>query len=75
MIPMSMAGSGVFRTLALTEHSRTNMEVIERFLPVRIEAEERKENDVIVRFTNVASRSEINHIRFDVEDGCAINSV
>ncbi|MBI1293226.1 RNA 3'-terminal phosphate cyclase [bacterium] len=35
LIPMALAGSGEFRTLPLTEHTRTNIALIERFLPVR----------------------------------------
>ncbi|MCG8592126.1 MAG: RNA 3'-terminal phosphate cyclase [Proteobacteria bacterium] len=50
MIPMALAGEGGFRTLALSEHSRTNLEVIQRFLPVRIAVEEKSEHDVWVRF-------------------------
>ena len=37
LIPMSMAGGGSFTTLPLSRHSTTNMEVIGRFLEVRIE--------------------------------------
>ncbi|HEX5051130.1 MAG TPA: RNA 3'-terminal phosphate cyclase [Planctomycetota bacterium] len=36
LIPMALAGGGSFRTPAPTPHTRTNAEVIERFLPVRI---------------------------------------
>lgn len=38
LIPMALAGSGSFRTLPLSGHTRTNMELIERFLPVRFQA-------------------------------------
>ena len=39
MIPMAMAGKGVMRTLPLSQHSQTNLEVIRRFLetPIRVE--------------------------------------
>ena len=37
MIPMALAGGGRYRTSALTEHSRTNIEVIRKFLDVEIE--------------------------------------
>lgn len=37
LIPMALAGGGVFRTTEPTEHTRTNAEVIARFLPVRFE--------------------------------------
>lgn len=35
LLPMAMAGGGVFRTLEPTLHTRTNAEVIERFVPVK----------------------------------------
>jgi RNA 3'-terminal phosphate cyclase (ATP) len=38
LIPMSMAGGGSFTTLPLSRHATTNIEVIGRFLEVRIEA-------------------------------------
>ena len=37
LIPMSMAGGGSFTTLPLSRHATTNMEVIGKFLEVRIE--------------------------------------
>lgn len=40
LAPMALAGGGSFRTSSLTEHSTTNIEVIRRFLDVRIEAVE-----------------------------------
>jgi RNA 3'-terminal phosphate cyclase (ATP) len=36
LIPLALAGGGAFRTLTPTPHTRTNAEVIERFLPVNI---------------------------------------
>lgn len=35
LLPMALAGGGVFRTLALSKHSLTNMALIEQFLPVQ----------------------------------------
>lgn len=35
LIPLGLAGGGAFTTLPLSRHARTNMEVIEMFLPVR----------------------------------------
>jgi RNA 3'-terminal phosphate cyclase (ATP) len=35
MLPMALAGGGEFTTAKLSEHARTNAQVIERFLPVR----------------------------------------
>ena len=40
MVPLALAGEGAFRTLPLSQHSRTNIEVIERFLPGHIEVHE-----------------------------------
>jgi RNA 3'-terminal phosphate cyclase (ATP) len=39
LLPMAMAGAGAFRTLEPTLHTRTNAQVIERFLPVRFRFE------------------------------------
>lgn len=35
LLPMALAGGGVFHTLSITEHTRTNMALIEQFLPVK----------------------------------------
>ena len=43
LIPMSMAGGGSFNTLPLSRHATTNIEVIGRFLEVRIEASQSAE--------------------------------
>lgn len=40
LIPLALAGGGRFRTVEPTAHMRTNAEVVERFLPVRIGMEE-----------------------------------
>jgi RNA 3'-terminal phosphate cyclase (ATP) len=48
MLPLALAGEGAFRTCALTAHSRTNLDVIRRFLPARAEVRERAANDVVV---------------------------
>jgi RNA 3'-terminal phosphate cyclase (ATP) len=39
LIPMAMAGSGSFRCLAPTGHTLTNVDVIQRFLPVQLDLE------------------------------------
>ncbi|MEQ1695067.1 MAG: RNA 3'-terminal phosphate cyclase [Hyphomicrobiaceae bacterium] len=39
LLPMALAGGGSFVTGSLTEHARTNMDVIGRFLPVRFGVE------------------------------------
>jgi RNA 3'-terminal phosphate cyclase (ATP) len=35
LLPMALAGSGVFHTLSITDHTRTNMTLIEQFLSVK----------------------------------------
>jgi RNA 3'-terminal phosphate cyclase (ATP) len=40
LLPIAMAGEGSFATLCPTEHTRTNIEVISRFLPVSIQLDE-----------------------------------
>jgi len=35
LVPMALAGGGAFRTIAPSLHTRTNAQVIERFLPVQ----------------------------------------
>jgi RNA 3'-terminal phosphate cyclase (ATP) len=40
LIPLALARGGSFRTLPLTGHTRTNMEVIREFVPVKITATE-----------------------------------
>jgi len=40
LLPMALAGGGRILTLAPSNHLRTNSEVIEAFLPVKIDSEE-----------------------------------
>jgi RNA 3'-terminal phosphate cyclase (ATP) len=40
LLPFAMAGAGSFRTLPLSEHTRTNIAVIEQFLPLRFRVTE-----------------------------------
>jgi len=40
LLPMALAGGGVFHTLAISDHTRTNMALIEQFLPVKFAVEE-----------------------------------
>jgi RNA 3'-terminal phosphate cyclase (ATP) len=49
LVPMAMAGAGSFRTTTLTPHARTNIEVIQRFLDVPIEARDDDGDAVHVR--------------------------
>lgn len=37
LLPLALAGGGGFRSVGLSLHARTNIEVIERFLPVRFQ--------------------------------------
>ena len=39
MIPFALAGGGAFRTVELTGHSRTQLELIPRFLEVKLECQ------------------------------------
>lgn len=40
LLPMALAGGGVFHTTTLTRHTRTNLALIERFLPIRFTVHE-----------------------------------
>jgi RNA 3'-terminal phosphate cyclase (ATP) len=40
LMPMALAGGGVFHTLSITDHTRTNMALIEQFLAVKFGVEE-----------------------------------
>ncbi len=40
LLPMALAGGGVFHTLTITDHTETNMALIEQFLPRRFAVEE-----------------------------------
>jgi len=44
MIPMAMAGGGRFRTLPLTLHSTTNLEILKQFLDIRVEVTKENRN-------------------------------
>jgi len=49
IIPMALAGGGGFRTGPLTLHTRTNIDVVRRFLATRISAEDSPQG-AVVRF-------------------------
>lgn len=51
IIPMALAGGGAFRTGALTLHTRTNIDVVRRFLSTRISADDTAQG-AIVRFAS-----------------------
>lgn len=48
LIPLALATSGAFRTLALTGHSTTNIDVVQRFLDVKFTVNARARDDVEV---------------------------
>ena len=48
LLPMALAGGGSYRTQPLTEHTRTNMEVIGRFIDIPMESEELEDGSVLV---------------------------
>ncbi len=48
MLPMSLAKSGSFRSTGLSRHSETHIELIGKFLDVRIETERQANGSVIV---------------------------
>ena len=41
LIPLALAGNGEFRTVAPSLHLRTNLAVIDRFMPGRLEHDDR----------------------------------
>ena len=49
LLPMALAGSGAFRTAGLSLHARTNIDVVEAFLPVRFEQEKLESGGLEVR--------------------------
>ena len=38
LLPLALAGGGAYRTLSVSSHTRTNIEVVRRFLPLEISA-------------------------------------
>lgn len=48
LIPFAMAGAGSFRTLPLSEHSRSNIAVIEQFLSVRFAVQQEPSGTCLV---------------------------
>jgi RNA 3'-terminal phosphate cyclase (ATP) len=49
MLPLALAGAGAFATQPLTQHAVTNIDTIQRFLPVRVLVEGVEENRRVVR--------------------------
>jgi RNA 3'-terminal phosphate cyclase (ATP) len=52
LIPMAMAGGGKFRTLSPSEHTRTNIEIIKKFLDVEIDINEIDQNQWEIELWN-----------------------
>lgn len=55
LIPLALAGSGSFATTALTEHTRTNARLIERFLPVTLDLQEQETRGALLRAVDRAA--------------------
>lgn len=48
LLPLALAGGGAFRTLPLSRHSHTNMDIIQRFVDVKFAFEEHDDGTVTV---------------------------
>lgn len=48
LLPLALAGAGAFRTVGLTLHAQTNLDVIAQFLPVRWQKETQADGSVVV---------------------------
>ncbi len=48
LLPMALAGGGSFSTLRMTDHLRSNIAVIERFLPVRFDCREETPHRLLI---------------------------
>ncbi|MGV3533870.1 MAG: RNA 3'-terminal phosphate cyclase, partial [Chthoniobacteraceae bacterium] len=49
LLPLALAGGGSFTSIGLSRHALTNIEVIQRFLPVRFETEAAEASGTLVR--------------------------
>lgn len=49
LLPLALAGGGSFRSIGFSEHARTNLVTIERFLNVRIEAKQEEDSSFLVK--------------------------
>jgi RNA 3'-terminal phosphate cyclase (ATP) len=48
LLPLALAGGGAFRTLPLSSHSLTNLDVLRRFVSLEVRSEERAPDDWLV---------------------------
>lgn len=55
MLPMALAGRGAFASTGLSRHSETHIELIRRFLDVRIRAEQDACNETLITFSQGVS--------------------
>jgi RNA 3'-terminal phosphate cyclase (ATP) len=49
LLPLALAGGGAFVSTGLSRHAETNIDVIQRFLPVRFETESNERGSCLVR--------------------------
>lgn len=61
LLPMALAGGGSFTTTHLSDHLRSNIQVIERFLPVRIEHQPLSDSVLDVRCRPLQSSGQSGH--------------
>jgi RNA 3'-terminal phosphate cyclase (ATP) len=52
LVPMALAGGGKFRTLSPTQHTKTNVEIIKKFLDVEIAMNEYDQNQWEIEIWN-----------------------
>jgi RNA 3'-terminal phosphate cyclase (ATP) len=48
LIPLAMAGAGRYRTLPLSDHARTNIQIVEQFLPMHFGVNEEPDGSALV---------------------------
>jgi RNA 3'-terminal phosphate cyclase (ATP) len=49
LLPLALAGGGSFRTQTPTRHTTTNIEIIQRFLPIRVSVEEAERGNCTIK--------------------------
>jgi RNA 3'-terminal phosphate cyclase (ATP) len=53
LLPLALAGGGSFRTQTPTSHTTTNIEIIQRFLPISVSVEEAERGICTIRLRGV----------------------
>jgi len=61
LIPMALAGGGSFTTVAPTLHTKTNIEIIQRFIEVEIRCSELRKGLWRIKVVDMASGKENDH--------------